>query len=66
MKALEESPCFPKTYGATVKLLAAALYNERVMSNGRIAAFLNTASGGLGLSEESVYSKCGAPRRRTS
>ena len=57
VKALGESLCFFKTYGATVKLLTAALYSEGVMSNDRIAAFLNTASGGLDLSEGSDYSK---------
>lgn len=47
------------TYGANVKALAAALYSEGVMSNDRIAAFLNTASGDvLELSEGSVYGFC--------
>lgn len=47
------------TYGANVKALAAALYGEGVMSNDRIAAFLNAASSGeLGLSEGSIYAFC--------
>ena len=47
------------TYGANVKSLAVALYSEGVMSNDRIAAFLNAASGDeLGLSEGSVYGFC--------
>ena len=47
------------TYGANVKALAASLYSEGVMSNDRIAAFLNAASDdGLGLSEGSVYGFC--------
>lgn len=47
------------TYGAGVKALAVALYSEGVMSNDRIASFLNAASGGeLGLSEGSVYGFC--------
>lgn len=46
-------------YGANVKALAVSLYSEGVMSNDRIAAFLNAASGDmLGLSEGSVYSFC--------
>ena len=46
-------------YGANIKSLAVALYSEGVMSNDRIAAFLNAASGGgLFLSEGSVYSFC--------
>lgn len=46
-------------YGANVKALAVALYSEGVMSNDRIAAFLNAAGGdALGLSEGSVYSFC--------
>lgn len=40
------------TYGANVKALAVSLYSEGVMSNDRIAAFLNAASNDeLGLSE---------------
>lgn len=47
------------TYGADVKSLAVFLYGEGVMSNDRIASFLNAASGGeLHLSEGSVYSFC--------
>lgn len=47
------------SYGANVKALATALYSEGVMSNDRIAAFLNAAGGGmLDLSEGSVYSFC--------
>ena len=34
------------TYGANVKALAVALYSEGVMSNDRIAAFLNAAGNG--------------------
>ena len=46
-------------YGENVKSLAVALYSEGVMSNDRIAAFLNAASNGeLGLSEGSVYGFC--------
>lgn len=46
-------------YGANVKALAVSLYSEGVMSNDRIAAFLNAASGEeLGLSEGSVYGFC--------
>ena len=47
------------TYGANVKSLAVSLYSEGVMSNDRIAAFLNAASGDvLELSEGSVYGFC--------
>ena len=47
------------TYGAGVKALAVALYSEGVMSNDRIAAFLNAAGDGeLGLSEGSIYAFC--------
>ena len=47
------------TYGPNVKSLAVALYSEGVMSNDRIAAFLNAAgSDELGLSEGSVYGFC--------
>ena len=47
------------TYGENVKALAVALYSEGVMSNDRIAAFLNAASGDvLELSEGSVYAFC--------
>lgn len=46
-------------YGAGVKAMAVALYSEGVMSNDRIAAFLNAVSGdGLDLSEGSVYHFC--------
>ena len=47
------------TYGTEVKSLCVFLYSEGVMSNDRIASFLNAASGGLlGLSEGSVYGFC--------
>lgn len=47
------------TYGANVRALAVSLYSEGVMSNDRIAAFLNAASENtLELSEGSVYSFC--------
>lgn len=47
------------TYGPNIKALAVALYSEGVMSNDRIAAFLNAAGdGGLGLSAGSVYGFC--------
>lgn len=47
------------TYGANVKALAVSLYSEGVMSNDRIAAFLNAASNGeLQLSEGSIYGFC--------
>lgn len=47
------------TYGENVKALAVSLYSEGVMSNDRIAAFLNAAGGGeLDLSEGSVYGFC--------
>ncbi len=46
-------------YGTNVKAMAVALYSEGVMSNDRIAAFLNAVSGdGLNLSEGSVYYFC--------
>lgn len=46
-------------YGENVKALAVALYSEGVMSNDRIAAFLNAASGDiLELSEGSIYGFC--------
>lgn len=46
-------------YGTNVKALAVSLYSEGVMSNDRIAAFLNAASDGeLNLSEGSIYSFC--------
>lgn len=46
-------------YGADIKSLAVSLYSEGVMSNDRIAAFLNAASGGgLELSEGSIYGFC--------
>lgn len=51
--------CGDVTYGANVKALAVSLYSEEVMSNDRIAAFLNAASDDeLGLSEGSVYGFC--------
>lgn len=47
------------TYGPNVKALAVSLYSEGVMSNDRIAAFLNAAGDGeLGLSAGSVYGFC--------
>ena len=47
------------TYGTTIKALAVALYSEGVMSNDRIASFLNAAGNGeLELSEGSVYGFC--------
>ena len=47
------------TYGAHVKALAVSLYSEGVMSNDRIASFLNAAGNGeLELSEGSVYGFC--------
>ena len=47
------------TYGANVKALAVSLYSEGVMSNDRIASFLNAAGNGeLGLSEGSIYGFC--------
>lgn len=46
-------------YGSDVKALAVELYSESVMSNDRIAAFLNAASGEkLELSAGSVYGVC--------
>ena len=58
------------TYGADVKALAVSLYSEGVMSNDRIAAFLNAASGDvLELSEGSVYGfagNCPMLRRKAS
>ena len=47
------------TYGGNVKALAVSLYSEGVMSNDRIASFLNAAGNGeLGLSEGSIYGFC--------
>lgn len=47
------------TYGANVKALAISLYSEGVMSNDRIAAFLNAAGKDeLGLCVGSVYGFC--------
>lgn len=47
------------TYGANLKALAVSLYSEGVMSNDRIASFLNAAGNGeLGLSEGSIYGFC--------
>lgn len=47
------------TYGANIKALAVSLYSEGVMSNDRIASFLNAASKGeLELSEGSIYGFC--------
>lgn len=47
------------TYGENIKAMAVSLYSEGVMSNDRIAAFLNSVSNEeLGLSEGSVYGFC--------
>ena len=47
------------TYGSNIKALAVSLYSEGVMSNDRIAAFLNAASRDeLALSDGSVYAFC--------
>ena len=47
------------TYGDTVKALTLHLYGSGVMSNDRIAAFLNEVGGAdLGVSEGSVYGFC--------
>ncbi|WP_178332115.1 hypothetical protein [Clostridium sp. 1001271st1 H5] len=47
------------TYGPAVKALEVELYSEGVISNDRIAAFLNAAGHGqLGLSERIVYRFC--------
>ena len=47
------------TYGANVKALAVSLYSEGVMSNDRIASFLNSVGNGeLNLSEGSIYDFC--------
>ncbi len=47
------------TYGSNVKSLAVSLYSEGVMSNDRIASFLNAAGNGeLELSEGSIYGFC--------
>ena len=47
------------TYGTNVKALAVSLYSEGVMSNDRIASFLNAAGNGeLELSEGSIYGFC--------
>ena len=47
------------TYGVNVKAMAVSLYSEGVMSNDRIAAFLNSISNEeLVLSEGSVYGFC--------
>lgn len=47
------------TYGTNIKALAVSLYSEGVMSNDRIASFLNAASKGeLELSEGSIYGFC--------
>lgn len=53
-------------YGTNVKAMAVALYSEGVMSNDRIAAFLNAVSGdGLNLSEGSVYHFCKSFSKKT-
>ena len=47
------------TYGENLKSMTVALYSEGVMSNDRIAAFLNAISGDrLELSEGSIYGFC--------
>ena len=47
------------TYGTKVKALAAMLYSEGVMSNDRIASFLNMGTEGtMDLSESGVYGFC--------
>lgn len=47
------------TYGDQIKAMAVALYSEGVMSNSRIAVFLNAiVNGELGLSEGSIYGFC--------
>ena len=47
------------TYGTNIKALAVSLYSEGVMSNDRIASFLNAAGKGeLELSEGSIYGFC--------
>lgn len=47
------------TYGPNIKALAVGLYSEGVMSNDRIAAFLNAAGNGqMGLSDGSIYRFC--------
>lgn len=47
------------TYGENIKALAVSLYSEGVMSNDRIASFLNAAGNGeLHLSEGSIYGFC--------
>lgn len=47
------------TCGENVKALAVSVYNEGVMSNDRIASFLNAdGNGELGLSEGSFYGFC--------
>ena len=47
------------TYGEVVKALAVTLYGEGVMSNDRIASFLNAMGAGvLSLSEGSIYNFC--------
>ena len=47
------------SYGGNVKALAVSLYCEGVMSNDRIAAFLNAAGGDvLELSDGSIYGFC--------
>lgn len=55
------------TYGPNVKAMAVDLYSEGVVSNDRIAAFINAMSGGgLHLSEGSVYGFCREFSRRAS
>ena len=54
------------TYGAGIRAAAVALYSEGVMSNSRIAGFLNGITDGeSGLSEGSVYGFCRTFARET-
>lgn len=57
--AIPESYRSDVVYGPNVKAMAVALYSEGVMSNDRIASFLNAAGGNvLELSQGSVYHFC--------
>ena len=47
------------SYGSTVKAVAAFLYSEGAVANGRICAFINSLSGDtLGISAGSIYNFC--------
>lgn len=47
------------TYGPNIRAVAVDLYSEGVMSNDRIAEFINAVGGGvLHLSEGSIYNFC--------